>query len=113
MLLQVRVLGEFRGAEYGEDDRDPTPDWLGSIQSSLGGDKETFETFATCNIGRFPGDYGGTVMEDIYGSTLPLVSDHPSARKQDNNTDGCLRITRSASCSTGMATWDKVRVPLP
>ena len=113
MLLQFRELGEFRDAEYGEDDRDPTPHWLGCIQSSLGGDKEAFERFATCNIGRFPGDYGGTIMYDLYGSALRPVSDHPSTRKQDNDTFGCLRITRSVSCSTGMATWDKVRVPLP
>jgi hypothetical protein len=76
VLLQLRELGEFRGAEYGEDDRDPTPDWLGSVQSGLGGDKETFERFAACNIGRFPGDHGGTVMEDLHGSTLQPVSEH-------------------------------------
>jgi len=62
MLLQVREFWEFRGAEYGEDNRDPAPDWLGSIQSGLGGDKEMFERFATRNIGRFPGDHGSTVM---------------------------------------------------
>jgi hypothetical protein len=61
MLLQVRELGEFRGTEYGEDDRDPTSNWFGSIQRGLGGDKEAFQRFPTRNIGGFPGDHGGTV----------------------------------------------------
>jgi len=73
MLLEVRELGELRGTEHGEDDRDPTPDWLGSIQRGLRGDKETFKRFATRNIGRFPGDHSGTVMEDLHRSTLQPV----------------------------------------
>ena len=70
MLLQLRELGKFRSTEYGEDNWDPTPDRFGSVQSGLGGNKETFERFTTRCIRRFPGDYGSPVMEDLYGSTL-------------------------------------------
>ena len=75
MLLQFRELGEFRGAEYGEYDRNPTSNRFGSIQSGRGGDKEAFLRFTTRRIGRLPGGYGGTVMEDLRGSTLRPSSD--------------------------------------
>lgn len=42
MLLQVGELGEFRGTEYGENNRDPTSNWFRSIQKGFGRDEETF-----------------------------------------------------------------------
>ena len=75
MLLQFQELGERRGTEYGKYDWNPTSDWFGPIQSSLGGEKEAFKGFLTRSIGGFPGDYGGTVMKDLYDSTLRPGSD--------------------------------------